>query len=250
MHPSQRSLSFVERDIALRDFGVQAAGHEFLTAKSSGEKAAFVFTLFRLNQESSGQSSLPKNHESTWILVSESTSCGLEFACDIRRLPAQRRIQAPGSQQTLKVIDSLVACALKILVAQIHFLVSLVKFAGAFAGIPLRLEAGKSTRYPAEVNAVASLVGTSVRRVLNLAAWYGFLDDFCQIANLIVFLTPANVKCFVMHDFTRRFQGSKERSRNIFDMNDRTPRRTITLDVNPTSREGPRDQVIKNEVEP
>ena len=89
--------------------------------------------------------------------------------------------------------------------AQIHFLVSLVKFAGAFAGIPLRLEAGKGTRYPAEVNAVASLVGTSIRSVLDLAAWYCFLDDFCQIANLIVLFTAADVKCFVVDNFTRRF---------------------------------------------
>src|SRR5438034_4782282 len=101
MHPSKRTLSFVERDIALRDFRIQAASHEFLTAKSSGEKAAFVFTLFRLNQQSTGQSSLPKNHEGTWILVIESTS-SLEYASDIRQLPAraeERRVGKEGGRR-------------------------------------------------------------------------------------------------------------------------------------------------------
>src|SRR5207244_12099485 len=63
VHPSQRSLSFVERDIALRDFRIQAVGRKFLATKRSSKKTTFVFTLFRLNQESTGQSSLPKNHE-------------------------------------------------------------------------------------------------------------------------------------------------------------------------------------------
>src|SRR5580704_493624 len=52
-----------------------------------------------------------------------------------------------------------------------------------------------------------------------------------------------------MDDFTRCFESSQERSRNILDVNDRTPGRAITLNVNPPGGEGPRDQVIKNEIE-
>ena len=88
MHPAQGPLPFIERHIALRNVRIQTVSGKFLATKRSSEETPVIFTLFQIHHESTGQFSLPKNHESTWIQVTASIGSLLEHVCDFSRLPA------------------------------------------------------------------------------------------------------------------------------------------------------------------
>src|SRR5258708_6911538 len=118
------------------------------------------------------------------------------------------------------MIDSLVACTFEVLDAQIHLFVSLVEFARATAGVPLRLKCRKDLRNAGEIRPVATLVRTRVRRKLNRATRDRFLHDFGKVADLVILFAAAHVERLIVNQLARSFERRQERAGDIFDVHD------------------------------
>lgn len=61
MHPTQRALAFVERNVALDHPRVQPASLEFSLTKAACEKSALVWVLFHLDYKSAWELRLAEN---------------------------------------------------------------------------------------------------------------------------------------------------------------------------------------------
>src|SRR5258708_36661904 len=92
-------------------------------------------------------------------------------------LPVKVRVQTPGRQQTLDVINALVARTFEVFDSQTHFLVGVVEFARTAAGVPLRSEAGENLRDAAEIRTITAPVGTRIRSELDVAPGNTFLHE-------------------------------------------------------------------------
>ena len=88
MHPAQRALAFVERDIALRHVGIQPAHLELVSAKTSCEKSTLILVPLRFDHKRARQLRLRENQ-----VCSRQISQAL-LACSTAALSAavQRRL--------------------------------------------------------------------------------------------------------------------------------------------------------------
>src|SRR5713226_2822993 len=98
------------------------------------------------------------------------------------------------------------------------FSVSGVKFFGAPARVPSRLELRQEATDLREVNPVAPRVGSTVLGVFDARARDDLPDDLGEVPNPIVLVAMADIQRLVVDDFTRSGQGGQEGAGNIFDM--------------------------------
>src|SRR5262245_32934841 len=102
---------------------------------------------------------------------------------------------------------------------------------------PLGLEGRKRLPELAAVHFVAARIRSAVFHVLDRAARYDFLDDVRHVFDLIVFFRAADVECLVVDELARRLEYSQKRPRDVFDMDERPPRRAVALDEDFAGRE-------------
>jgi hypothetical protein len=77
VHPAQRALAVVERDVALLDHGIEPGVDELLAAEGAGEEAAVVLAQFQVDGFSCFRRVWPrpvKVSPSSWMLLNTSYS--------------------------------------------------------------------------------------------------------------------------------------------------------------------------------
>jgi hypothetical protein len=63
VHPSQRAFADIERNVRLRDDGLQTVRLEFVLAEGAREKASLIRARLQVNDESTTKFGLGKNHD-------------------------------------------------------------------------------------------------------------------------------------------------------------------------------------------
>ena len=142
-------------------------------------------------------------------------------------------------KEFLDVMNSDVAGAFYLFGSEPDLLETIEKLLGAFPGVPSRLETRQLSLDLTEIHAVASFIGTGVRRVLDPAAGHRFCHNLCYFANAVVFLRRSHVESLVMDRFPWRLQDTKKGPRDVLNVHNRTPRRAVAFDVNLPGGEGP-----------
>ena len=109
------------------------------------------------------------------------------------------------------MVDTLVLAPFEVLELEVAAPVCLVELACPTPCIPLWFELGDESSDLAEVGAVAPLVGSSLVRKFDPAAWHGLPYDLGQVAHPVVLFCPSDVKGLVVHRLPRRTQHRQER---------------------------------------
>ena len=136
--------------------------------------------------------------------------------------------------QLLDVADALVARSLELLERQLRLAIGVVELLGAAPRIPLRLEGGQHARDLVEVDAVGARVGARIRSDLEPAARNHVGDDRGDIADAVIVRGLADIECLIEDQVLRRFERRDEGARDVFDVDDRPPGRSIGLQIDET----------------
>jgi hypothetical protein len=144
--------------------------------------------------------------------------------------------------------DPLEARTLEIFNSKIDVSAGLEHFLRAPPYIPLWGEAGKLTFQLAEINTIGSRIRATARGILDVAPRHGFPDDGSEIAHLVVFFRSPDVEGLVVHNRSRGLERSKECAANVFDVDERAPRRPIRLNQNAPRRKRPGYEIIEDHI--
>ncbi len=140
--------------------------------------------------------------------------------------------------------DSDVAATLHVLAGEPGRTIGIVELLRALAGGPLR---AKTREQPADlvaVDAVTTLVWTTIGSIFDVGARNGLGYDGSQFTDTVVFFCPTNIKGLVMDGFLRCFQRGENGGDNVANVNDGTPRCAIALYVHSAGGVGRCHQVI------
>src|SRR5882757_5425887 len=151
--------------------------------------------------------------------------------------------------QFLDVADALVAWPLEFLMRQLRLTKRIAELLGSAPRIPLRLEGGQRTCDLAEVDTVGARVGTRIRTELELATRNHLRNDRSDIADAEVVCGLADVERLIGDQDLRCSERRDEGARNIFNMDDRPPRRSIRFQIDETLGHRPSHQIVEYDIE-
>src|SRR5882757_4352640 len=151
--------------------------------------------------------------------------------------------------QFLDVANALVAWPLEFLKRQLRLTKSIVELLGSAPRIPLRLEGGQHACDLAEVDTVGARVGARIRSELELATRNHLRNDRSDIADAVIVRGLADIECLIEDQGLRCFERRDEGARNVFDMDNRPPRRSIRLQIDQTLGDRPSHQIVEHDIE-
>src|SRR4029453_7108165 len=100
------------------------------------------------------------------------------------------------------------------------------------------------------VDPIVADVGRGPGRELQLATWDGLGHDRGQLADPEVLGGRPDVEGPIVDAIAGRFEREAEGLGDVLDVDDRPPRAAVALEMDPTGRDGPRDEVVEDDVEP
>jgi len=146
------------------------------------------------------------------------------------------------------MVNALVTDAFEIFDVETNLLIGVEKLSRAAAGIPFRLKFRQQSLYATEINLVAALVRARVSSEIDLAVRHGPFDNPRDIANLIVFVGATDIERLVVNAFARGVNNGDEGSRNIFNVDERTPGSAVALQIDAPRGDGPGHEVVDYQV--
>ncbi len=163
--------------------------------------------------------------------------------------PAKVGVDEAALEQRFELVDPLVSHTLEVVPLESDLAVRLVEFLGTAPGGPLRLKAGQHLADTLAAHPVSTTIGSCVARVLDPRPGDRLGDNVGQIPNLVVFGGGTHVHGQVADGLPRCLQSGQEGPRNVLDVNDGAPRCAVALYQNISSRDGPGNHVVQDEVE-
>ncbi len=144
--------------------------------------------------------------------------------------PVQTGVQTSFGLQFLNMFDSLVSRSQQIVRGQANAPVSSTQLPDAVAQSPSRFQIREHFGEFGAIDAVAPGIRTSTRRILDRTARYGLSHHFSQITYLKIVPRTADVERLVVYKLSRGIEDSQESEANILDVDERSPRCTVTHD--------------------
>jgi len=133
--------------------------------------------------------------------------------------------------------------------AQCRGLIGLIKLLGATARIPLRFEARQCCPYFGKVDPVRTCIGACIFGKLDARIGNDLGRNFRDVGNAIIVFGLANVEGLISDRLRRRFESRQKGARDILDVHDGAPRRTVGLQIDEALGFGPGHEIVQNDVE-
>src|SRR5215467_5703421 len=145
------------------------------------------------------------------------------------------------------MVDPEILPALQLVRGQSICAVHFVEFLSTFTRGPLRNKSGQ--RFPdfVAVHSVAALVWPATWSVLDAAAGYDLGNNLSQFANAVVFRSLAHVEGLIVNGIPRCFEHAEHGGHNIADVDNRTPGRSVALDINAARGHGRSDEIVQQD---
>src|SRR5215472_2499374 len=148
------------------------------------------------------------------------------------------------------MVDPEILPALQLVRGQSICAVHLVEFLSAFVGGPLRYKSGQCFPDFVAVHSVAALVRPAARSIFDAAAGYDLGNNLSELADAVVLRRLANVEGLIVNCTLRRFEHAEDGGHNVADVDNRTPGRSVALDINAARGHGRSDEIVQHQIQP
>src|SRR2546425_10932012 len=171
------------------------------------------------------------------------------FGAVAERAPPEGCVQPLLALQSLQVLQSPIARAEERVAGEAVAVIGRAQLFDSARYRPVRLKRRKGFRDLAAVPTITARIRPGALRILHLAARQSRFNHLGQRADLVVLFRSPDVERLVVDELSRGAQDSEESPTDVFDVNQRSPRRSIALQHNLAGRMSEADEVVHHEID-